>query len=304
MYSRWFNYAVLFLWLATMTWLVTQKVIPPLLTGQPPSYEKILDAQRAEEPVGWELRWDGRPIGWAVSSTRILPDHSTDIHSRVHFDALPLGKLAPHGLQGFSSLASQAGAVIEADARSILSVDPLGQLSRVELSISFDPFRETIRLEGIINGDSMDLSVHSQDFVHRTTVAIDTKALLGNTFSPQTCLPGLWQGQTWTVEVCRPLPLPAVEVLEAKVERMVRTPWNGGLVPVWLVVYHGRSGLHVIDDNKPRGRLWVRQDGTVLKQELNVFGATMTFVRLDNKAAAQLLQKQNLEPDAKKDGPE
>ena len=60
MSSRWFNTAVVVLWLATMSWLVKEKVLPPLLIGEPPSYPEIIEAQNREPPVGWEVFLDGR----------------------------------------------------------------------------------------------------------------------------------------------------------------------------------------------------------------------------------------------------
>ena len=57
MYSRWFNAAVVVLWLATMSWLVTEKVLPPLLVGEPPSYHQVIEAQNASR------RWAGRCRG-------------------------------------------------------------------------------------------------------------------------------------------------------------------------------------------------------------------------------------------------
>jgi hypothetical protein len=296
MYSRWFNGAVVLLWVATMTWLVTEKVLPALLTGEPPNYEKILDARRAELPVGWELRWNGRPVGWAVSRTRLLPDHSTNIFSRVHFDQLPLGDMTPRWMRGLSSLASQSGLNLTTDARTVLTIDPLGFLTRIESSISFESLRESITMEGVIRGSELEVAVHSRDFTYQDTVTIDTQALLGNALSPQTCLPGLRQGQTWTVEVCSPLFYPGrpLEVLEARVERRVQMLWDDELVSVWLVVYHGKSGFRLGKLASPQGRLWVRPDGVVLKQEVNLFGSMMTFVRMAEKAEADLMARYGL----------
>ena len=36
MYSRWSNVAVVILWLSAMGWLMAEKVLPPLLIGEPP----------------------------------------------------------------------------------------------------------------------------------------------------------------------------------------------------------------------------------------------------------------------------
>ena len=46
MHSRWYSVAVVLLWLATMGWLVSQKVLPSLVIGEPPDYQAILAVQR------------------------------------------------------------------------------------------------------------------------------------------------------------------------------------------------------------------------------------------------------------------
>ena len=100
MHSRWYNIAVVALWLWTMAWLVGNKVLPSVLVGDPPSYLAILDAQRNEPPVGWSISLENRRLGWAVSSTSTLPDELTEVRSKVRFDKLPLRALSPEWLRG------------------------------------------------------------------------------------------------------------------------------------------------------------------------------------------------------------
>jgi len=54
------------------------------------------------------------------------------------------------------------------------------------------------------------------------------------------------------------------------------------------VVYRSDPGHGLGSDEHPRGRLWVRRDGTVLKQQVMIFNSTMTFVRLPDDQAAVL----------------
>ena len=75
------------------------KVLPPLLVGRPPSYETILKAQEQEPPAGWEMTFNGRKLGWAVCDATRLPNHMTEIRSRVHFDELPLWEIPPGWLR-------------------------------------------------------------------------------------------------------------------------------------------------------------------------------------------------------------
>ena len=58
----------------------------------------------------------------------------------------------------------------------------------------------------------------------------------------------------------------------------------------WLVVYRSESGNGADGSQKPRGQLWVRHDGTVLKQEVTVLGSNITFVRLADEEAKTTLR--------------
>jgi hypothetical protein len=296
-YGRWFNLAVIVLWLATMTWLVKEKVLPPLLIGDPPSSRQILEARQNEPPVAWRLRWNHRPMGWALSVTEAQPDGSTQIRSRVHFDDLPVGDMTPGWLRGLCRLLDESRAKMETDTRSVLSIDPEGRLRRIRSTIEFKPIGEAVTMEGLVEESDIRLSVRSRELTYQTSIAIDPNTLMGDSLSPQTQLPGLREGQTWTVEVCSPLRYPnrPLEILQAKVQGTENLQWNDRDVATWLVEYHGNSGIDLGREKKPRGRLWVGLDGTVLKQELALFDSTMTFVRMTPDDAAALARQEGEE---------
>jgi len=294
MYSRWFNIGVVVLWLSAMTWLVVAKVLPPLLTGQPPSYRSILEAQKREGPVAWRMSLGGKKIGMAWSTTKPLPNGLVELHSRVHFNRVPLEKLVPafvrHLLVGLERRAPS----LEIASESTLTIDPLGRLLRFDSSVRFEPLGETIKLRGVVEGTLLKLSLRVGESTEPAEVYFPPNALLTGTLSPQTQLPGLKAGQQWTVKVYNPLsPLPPrepEEILQARVEDRVPVFFSGRAENVWLVVYRSDSGSRTGGTSPPRGRLWVRGDGTVLKQETLIFGSAMTFERLGSNAAAALKQ--------------
>ena len=111
--------------------------------------------------------------------------------------------------------------------------------------------------------------------------------------SPQTQLPGLREGQTWTVEVCNLLSYPnkPVEILHAGVVGLERLFWQGKMVHAWLVEYHNNPGSELSPTVEPRGRLWVQLDGTVLMQEVSILNSRMKFVRMDQKQAEVVAEK-------------
>ena len=122
---------------------------------------------------------------------------------------------------------------------------------------------------------------------------LSTNALAGDSLSPQVCLPGLREGQTWKVPSYSPLRPPnnPVEMLTATVEGLEPFDWNGRPEEVWLVVYRADSGLGMGIDKTPRGRLWVRPDGTVLGQQVMMLDCKLMFVRLPDRQAAELEKK-------------
>jgi hypothetical protein len=55
-------------------------------------------------------------------------------------------------------------------------------------------------------------------------------------------------------------------------------------------MYRNEPGSGAGSGQSPRGKLWVRRDGTVLKQQVVFMGATIAFVRLPDDEAAELVE--------------
>ena len=87
MASRWFNVATVLLWVASMSWLVIATVLPPLLVGEPPTYQQILS--KPDEKVIWSIRWDDAPVGMATSWTDRSTGDMVQMHSDVKLDRIP-----------------------------------------------------------------------------------------------------------------------------------------------------------------------------------------------------------------------
>ena len=294
MYSRWSNAAVIILWLSAMGWLLVEKVLPPLLVGQPPSYRTILEAQRREPPVGWRMSFNGQRLGWALSTTERLEDDLTEVRSWVHFEELPLDDLTPGWLRALVRLVEQPVGRLKMDARNRTLIDPLGRLSSFRSEVRVQPFDDLITMQGAMEGTRLKIEIHTGGLVYEAEERIPPNALLSDVFSPRTQLPGLHAGQTWTVPVYSPLQPPShpLEILQATVKGSESIVFNGRREDAFLVVYRSDPGRGLGNDERPRGRLWVRGDGTVLKQQTTIFNSTMTFVRLsDEKAAALALEK-------------
>jgi hypothetical protein len=292
--SRWFNAVVVMLWLATMGWLVEAKVLPLLLFGEPPSYRRIVEAQQNAPPVGWRVALNDRPLGWALTDTQLQSTGLTEIRGRVHFDALPLGELMPNWLRSLSGLNEWSSGPLQMDAQSLLAIDPLGHLVRFDSTARVDPFNGVISVQGIVDGRRLQLLVRSGNAPFSSETSLPSDALLCDALSPQTQLPGLRAGQEWTVPVYSPFCLAKtpLEIIHAKVEGRVPFLWNGLIENVWVVMYRNDPGSDAGRNQSPRGTLWVRRDGTVLKQQVELLGATVMFERLPDDKAAELVEAQ------------
>lgn len=288
MSSRWFNGLVVLFWLSTMAWLVVAKILPSLLTGEPPSYKKIvLAAEETPEPVAWDMFWDDEPIGHASSSLVRQPDGMVEIESHVRVRNLPLAEVTPPWMSHMLRLLEGDEVVLDLLAESVFTIDPLGRLASFRGKLGMPDGVTLMNVQGVVQEDQLKVTVRADQIVHSTEVFLPGDALVGDAFSPRDRLPDLHAGQTWTVPVFSPFqpPTSPMEVLQASVERRDYIVHNGAAVDCWLVVYREESGGAPQDAQQVRGRVWVQPDGIVLKQEMTMFDHCLVFVRAAPRAA-------------------
>jgi len=304
MYSRWFSVAVVMFWIATMGWLIHHKILPPLVVGDPPTYRSIIaDRQAIEQPAGWMIYLDGQPLGWATSRPRLLDNGVTEFRSFVHLTRLPIEEITPAWMKSLLQMIDRDHGLEElamnVDVEGSLEIDPLGRLIGFDSKALFghdasrrDPLgkmlageidsRFRINIQGTVEGRQLKLKVRSGDFVYNTSTYLSPDALMSDALTPQARLPDLKVGQTWTVPVYSPLrpPTSPVEVLHAKVERREPIVWKDSVVPAYLIVFHTDPGSELTNNREARAKAWVDLDGNVLKQELLLLDARLTFERL------------------------
>jgi hypothetical protein len=305
MSSRWYNAAVVLLWLSSMTWLVSTKLLPSWLRGEPPDSQKILRAQKSEPAVGWRILWNGRNLGTAVTTTLPLPFDLTQVRSVIHFDRLPLADVAPSPVRAYFPDLDRIGALVKIEIQTDLDFDPLGKLSRIDTVIgvpeggrpvSLQP-RPPMHMRGAIDGPKMSVWIRVGDNPpwEKPDIPVPRDAMLRDAFSPQSQLPGLHQGQTWTIETYNPMRLIATndpkEVVHATVEGLAPVRWEDGQLDAWVVVFRSDPGSSLVAGGDVRGKLWVAKDGRVLKQEMPLFDSTMVFARLPDKEAAAMAER-------------
>lgn len=280
--SRTFNTVVVVFWLATMSWLLKEKVLPPLQVGEPPNYGSIVRRSELNHPVCWGIRLNGRQLGWAVSCVVPREDGMTELHSRVFFERLPVDELAPGWLGAFVRPVLDRSGKLDMEAKSRLAIDPLGRLVNFESRLRMANLHDAIRVQGHVEGMRLKLSAQSGTFEYKTDRYLPPEALVGDLLSPQVRLPGLRLGQRWTMPVYSPFRPPnnPMEILQASVDRSEVMRWDHNPVQTLVVTYRSDSGSALTLASENRGKLWVKQDGLVLRQEMSLFNSRLEFIRL------------------------
>ena len=283
-----------------MNWLVVRKVLPPFLSGEPPAYDSA-DTDRPHPPVAWSLYLSERPLGWAWSESSQQATGTTELHCLVHFDSLPsLEKILPIWLGDIARASTQAVGSGEMEVESnLITNSALNQL--VSFYSKFRPKsgQSVVNLAGSVEKDKLKLVVRIGDWLPREFELPLPDNKIRDGFAPETELRGLHLGQSWTIVSYSPLALPShpvevfqgrppTEVFFAKVEDQAQMTWNGRLEPTWVVVYRSDAREGPGNEKNIRNRLWVRRDGTVVRQEILLGDHSLLFMRMPEKDAAVL----------------
>lgn len=289
MHSRWFNPLVVLFWLSSMTWLITQKVLPPLIVGEPPSYRSILRQTKAghgPEISDWRLLWNGRDVGTAQTRIEFRENELTEIVNEVHFDDLPIEEMTPLRMGAFVK-SIRGHEKLPLDAESRVAIDPLGQLEQFHSRVDFGGIKEAITVRGYVENRELRMVVRTGDLSYPTKVYLPQNALVGDILSPQNQLPNLRVGQTWTVPIYSPFRMPSapMDVMQAHVARRETMEWDGKSLTVLVVEYRGDQGAGLKRAKQTMGTVWVNQQGLVLKQEVALLESRLAFVRVPRPAA-------------------
>lgn len=296
-FSRWYAVMVVGFWLATMGWLVKEKMLPTFLLGVPPKAQEIVDAYQRDRLVGWVIRWENRDIGWALSKTTVSDEDITELRHIVRFRELPIHEIFPTIWSAIGG--PESGLRMQLEVETILLFDPLKRLSSFQTRLRTPGASESLAIvRGTVDKGKVQLVLQSGNFMYDTELPFRNDVILTDSFSPQANLPGLREGQQWTVEVYSPLPLPhqamsgkPVDVIQAKVEGRDVIDWEGQRRQCWLVVYRNDPAQTVNSHGAPRGRLWVDMFGKVLKQEAKVGNGHLVLVRLSDQRAKALARR-------------
>ncbi|HEX4143729.1 MAG TPA: hypothetical protein VHY91_09365 [Pirellulales bacterium] len=304
--TRLYNAIVVVFWMATMSWLLVDKLWPTLRVGDPPNYHSIIRrAEHAEEANAWAIYWNDHLAGWSLGKLVHRDTQMRELHSRLFIAELPLEQMVPHWLGGVIKPMLQRPGHLDMDMSGWLDIDPLDRVVGFNSSMRLAGIKDAVTVNGIVSGNHLRLIAKSGDLSRETDLPLTADALVGDGLSPQGYLPDLYQGQTWSVcnySLFQPASNP-IAIIEARVEKHEPIVWDGASVKCWVVVYRGDAGSEMASE--PQAKVWVRDDGNdnglVLQQELWLFGSKLQFTRLTPKRGQAV--RDELKPYAKEEIP-
>jgi hypothetical protein len=271
--NRIFVGLVLMLWVGTMSWLMVVRILPPFFQGEPPGHGVMI----RDKPVCWQIAYDGRPVGQAVSQAIPGALGTTEIHSRVLLDGIDLGKLAP---QWMSSLVRGLGD-ISLDTRTSLVIDSLGNLSAFETRVWLNDLPLVMKVVGRVEGAWLLLKLQSGEVTHESRYPVPASSLLASELIPEPKLLQIYVGRTWQQEVYSPFrpPSNSMEIMQAEVVEETTIEQRGTPTRARKIEYRTMSPAGVASSNTLRAVLWVGDEGTVLRQDVHLMDARLRFER-------------------------
>ena len=278
--NRIFVAVVVLLWATTMSWLVVDKILPPFLQGEPPKAGTLRD-----EPVCWDISFEDRPIGHAVSQLVPGAMATTELHSRVLLEDVPLREMAP---QWMSSLVGSMGHV-RLDTRTRLTLDSLGNLSSFQTKVWLNELPSVVRISGHVEGADLVLKFQSGEMIHEAKYPLPSYALLGSELIPEPKLLQIYVGRKWQKEVFSPFRTPnnAMELIQAEVVKEETIVHNDTLTRVKRIDYRTLLTSGVSVDDRLRAVQWVADDGVVVRQDVYLVNVKLRFERRDDPKSLQ-----------------
>ena len=210
MANRIFVASIVVLWLGSMTWLVVARILPSLMTGQPP----VIEAYESSKVVAWSVMWGGKQVGHAASVRLEGVSNTAELHNRILLKEVPLVELAPLWMR---HVAGDIGK-ISFDAITRMEFDSLKNFSAFESRISLNGMPSIINVSGRVNDSKLDLNIRSNDINYSMPVDLPDSQALNEALFPDARLPLLYEGRAWTEEVYSPFHAPNYPVEVVHVE--------------------------------------------------------------------------------------
>jgi len=278
-----------------MSWLTLVKVVPLLRMGDPPTAKRqLVEEQRNLPPACWRVQWNDNTIGWAATKVESLDGECSDVMSRGQFQRRAFDEV-PLYLRKILDVMLGSGGRFDLSLHNRMHLDGQNKLTGFDSDVYFDDLDQPLfSIKGEVKGELLKVELFSAgDSLHKHVMSVG-EALIGDEFSPQTYMPHLYEGRTWTEQVYSPLPSPtnpgkvSSRIISAKVEGRESIVWGEGVERAWVVVYRDAESAENVP---PVGRMWVLSDGMVVRQETTLLDSNVRFDRLSPAEAEPLADR-------------
>jgi hypothetical protein len=271
--NRIFVAVVLLLWATTMSWLVVAKILPPFFSGEPPAHGVIDE----DEPVCWQIEYDGRRVGYAVRQAVPGAQKTTEVLSRVVLEDIPLREMAP---QWMSSIVEDLG-YIRLDTRTRLVLDSFKNLASFETKVQLNDLPLVVKVYGHVDGPELVLKFLSGGVSHEVRYPLPDTSMLDGELIPEPKLLQIYVGRNWQTEMFSPFRPPgdSLELLQATVVAEESISHDGQSTRARRIEYRTMSAAGVASEQTKRAVVWVADDGTVLRHDVYLMNTKLRFER-------------------------
>ncbi|MGL4512788.1 MAG: hypothetical protein ACRCT8_06830 [Lacipirellulaceae bacterium] len=280
--NRLYTGGVVLLWLASMTWLVSARILPPFFEGEPP----VSGLARQDDPVAWGIRVDGAPCGLAVLQAVDGGMGTKEVHSWLTLTRVPRPKGAPSWLAGMLDTLRTLSLTI----RTRTAFDPLGRLTSFHTDIGLNDLESHVYIHGRVEKDTVRLRLRTGTYSKEIEQPWPADARLANELTPESKLLGVFPGQRWRKEVYSPFGSPTnpLEMIEAHVVDELRITHEKKQVLVKKIEYRAVEPTGKAAGKRLRGTLYVADDGRVIRQEVFLLGSKLEFERLSDRMSEKV----------------
>lgn len=282
MANRVFVFAVVVLWLGSMSWLMIDKILPSLHEGEPP----LAAGFEPGVPVAWKVSWGDREVGYAASMRTPGVLGTTNLENRVILEDVPLLDLVPALMR---RVVGDIGSM-KFDAKTTLEFDSLDNFSKFDSYVEINEVSSVLELHGKVNGAFLDMKVKFGDVHYEPKVPIANQAALSEALFPDAKLPYLYVGRRWSEEIYNPFHAPSapIETVDVEVTGIETLSMDGENHRVMRVEFSGPPAPGVPEDARLQAIAWVRQsDGVVLRQDVLISTSRLRFDRLPEEEAVK-----------------
>ena len=278
MANRLFVLAVVALWLASMSWLINDRILPSIYEGEPPVEESYENGKA----VAWQVEWEGQVVGEAASVRLLGVSGSTELHNRVQLNDIPLMELAPTWMR--TTVGSFGD--ITFDAKTRIEFDAIGNFSAFNSRISINDLPSVLRMSGRIEDSHLNLRVSSGEMSYTTSIYLPDTRSMNEILFPTASLSGMYVGRTWREEVYSPFHSPGdpIEMLLAEVVAKEQIMMGEEVKRAYRIEYRTLNVSGITHDAHLQAECWVEPStGRVLRRDVFLGDSKLRFNRVDDE---------------------